>query len=130
MLSCASVFDLTVAKEIILNSRLAHTGHLLANKAYCDSGLAELLQHKYRLTVGTPRKRMLEDLLRSSDIYFSTVGSILQRIESFVHWLNMRFYMQNASYICSTTRLLFCVFSAIIATTLLTLDSRYNISLY
>lgn len=43
MITKTSMFDLAAAKEIMLNSRLAHSRHLLADKAYCDSAWAETL---------------------------------------------------------------------------------------
>lgn len=121
MLSPASVFDLTAAKEILLNTKLSHSGYLLADKAYCDSGWAEMLAHEYGLKLVTPRKRHRGDTLRSSDSYSTAVSSRRQSIESFFHWMNERFHIQNGSHIRSASGLRFHVFSAIAATQIFSL---------
>lgn len=113
MLTKASVFDLTAAKEIMLNSKLMHSGYLLADKAYCDSGWAETLTHEHQLKVVTPRKKVKGDTIISGDAYSTAVSSMRQPIESFFHWLNARFHIQNASFVRSATGLLFHVFSAV-----------------
>lgn len=113
MLSRASVFDLTAAKEIMLNSSLTHKGCLLADKAYRDSDWAETLEREHGIKIITPRKKMKGDTLLSGDAYSTSVSSMRQPIESFFHWLNARFHIQCASFIRSSAGLLFHVFSAI-----------------
>lgn len=115
MITRASVFDLTAEKEIMLNARLAHSGYLLADKAYCDSAWAEALDLEHHLKVITPRKKAKGDTLRSGDAYSSSVSAMRQPIESFFHWLNAHFHIQDASLVRSAMGLLFHVFSAIAA---------------
>lgn len=115
MLSRASMFDLTAAKQIMLNSSMTHSGYLLADKAYIDSEWAKTLEQEHGLKIITPRKRAKGDTLPFGDAYSTSVSTLRQPIESFFNWLNNRFHIQGASFIRSAEGLLFHVFSAIAA---------------
>lgn len=114
MLSKASTYDLTAAKDILLNSPLRHHGFLLADKAYIDSGWKEELEH-LGIRLITPRKRAKGERYISGDAYSTAVSEKRQPIESFFNWINNRFHIQRASFARSFAGLLFHVFSAIAA---------------
>ena len=115
MISKASVFDLTAAKTILLNSPLSHTGWLLADKAYCDAEWTEMLRKLYGIKIITPRKQKKGDTLKSGDAYSTAVSARRQPIESFFHWLDFRFHIQTGSFVRSSAGLLFHVFANIAA---------------
>ncbi len=113
MISKASIFDLTAAKMMFLNSPPTHSGWLLADKAYCDAEWADFLKKQYGIKVITPRKQKKGDTLKSGDAHSTAVSSRRQPIESFFQWMNSRFHVQTASFVRSSAGLLFHVFAAI-----------------
>ncbi len=115
MLSRASLFDLTAAKQIMLNSSMTHSGYLLADKAYIDSEWAKTLEQEHGLKIITPREKTKGDTLPLGDAYSTSFSTLLQPIESFFNWLNNRFHIHRASFIRSAEGLQFYVFSAIAA---------------
>ncbi len=114
-LSPASTYDLTAAKQIMLNSSMTHSGYLLADKAYIDSEWAKTLVQEHGLSILTPRKKAKGDTCHSGDAYSTSVSALRQPIESFFNWMNNRFHIQRASFVRSAEGLLFHVFSAIAA---------------
>lgn len=115
MLSHASVFDLTAAKEIMCTAPLSHGGILLADKAYIDSSWEATLQSENNLKITTPRKKAKGDTLVSGDAYSTSVSMLRQPIESFFNWKEVRFHIQRASNVRSTVGLLSHVFASLAA---------------
>lgn len=115
MLSHASVFDLTAAKEIMCTAPLSHGGILLADKAYIDSAWEAILHHENNLKVVTPRKKAKGDTLVSGDAYSTSVSMLRQPIESFFNWMEVRFHIQRASHVRSAAGLLSHVFASLAA---------------
>lgn len=115
MLSKASVFDLTAVKMMFLNTPPARRGWLLADKAYCDSEWADTLRTEHGIKIVTPRRQKKGDTLKSGDAYSTAVSLRRQPIESFFNWINSKFHIQTASFVRSSTGLLFHVFANIAA---------------
>ena len=115
MLSKASAFDLTAAKMMFLNTPPARRGWLLADKAYCDSEWADTLRTEHGIKIVTPRRQKKGDTLKSGDAYSTAVSLRRQPIESFFNWINSKFHIQTASFVRSSTGLLFHVFANIAA---------------
>ena len=93
MLSRASIFDLTAAKEIMCSAPLSHGGILLADKAYIDSTWETVLQNENS----------------------TSVSMLRQPIESFFNWLESHFHIQRASNVRSAAGLLSHVFASLAA---------------
>ena len=115
MLSRASIFDLTAAKEIMCSAPLSHGGILLADKAYIDSTWETVLQNENNLKIVTPRKKAKGDTLVSGDAYSTSVSMLRQPIESFFNWLESHFHIQRASNVRSAAGLLSHVFASLSA---------------
>ena len=113
MLSHASVFDLTAAKEILCTAPLSHGGILLADKAYIDSTWETILHHENNLKIVTPRKKAKGDTLVSGDTYSTSVSMLRQPIESFFNWMEVRFHIQRANLVRSAAGLLSHVFASL-----------------
>lgn len=113
MISRASMFDLTAAKEILHSAPLAHEGFLLADKAYIDASWKSTLRDENNLQIVTPRKKAKGDVLASGDSYSTSVSILRQPIESFFHWLDARFHIQLASHIRSAAGLFSHVFASL-----------------
>jgi hypothetical protein len=115
IVSKASVFDLTAAKQITLNCHPVSGGVLYADKAYIDADWAETLKNKYKTHICTPRKKAKGDPVISGDAVSTFVSSRRQPIESFFNWLQARFHIQSASHIRSAVGLLCHIFSILAA---------------
>lgn len=113
LISPASVFDLTAAKNLFLNFPPGRSGILLADKAYIDAGWAQELKECHGIRLLTPRKRAKGERGGSSDAYSTAVSSLRQPIESFFSWIQRKFHLQDASHIRSLAGLFFHVFATI-----------------
>jgi len=113
-LSSASEFDLTVAKEWLMNFR---NMTLFCDKAYIDESWKAVLDEFQNIQVITPKKRAKgQEFLESADALLSTlVSRIRQPIESLFNWLQEKTKIQCASKIRSTTGLLAHVFGRLTA---------------
>ena len=87
----------------------------MADKAYCDSEWADTLRTEHGIKIVTPRRQKKGDTLKSGDAYSTAVSLRRKPIESFFNWINSKFHIQTASFVRSSTGLLFHVFANIAA---------------
>lgn len=107
LISPASVFDLTAAKNLFLNFPPSRCGTLFADKAYIDAGWAQELKECHGIRLLTPRKRAKGERGGSGDAYSTAVSSLLHPIESFFGWIERKFHLQDDSHIRSLAGLFF-----------------------
>lgn len=94
---------------------------VFADKAYADKNLQEAikLQNSQLLTpvklVQHENNRIRQFKKAADDLYSTAVSRVRQPIESFFHWLNNQFYLQNASKVRSNPGLIIHIFGKIAA---------------
>lgn len=118
-------FWLDCCKMMFLNTPPTRRGWLLADKAYCDSEWADTLRTEHGIKIVTPRRQKKGDTLKSGDAYSTAVSLRRKPIESFFNWINSKFHIQTASFVRSSTGLLFHVFANIAAAMLFKLFNSW-----
>ena len=111
-ISQASLCDLWAAQRMDWNCSPIRNGTLFADRAYTDAAWAKSLRETRNINIIVPRKRRVNDPLRSGNCLNTGVSRRRQPIESFFNWINVKSGIQNASHIRSLDGLLFHIFAS------------------
>lgn len=109
----ASLCDLWAAQRMEWDCTPICNGRLFADRAYTDAGWADYLKKERNIDVIIPRKKRVNDPLRSGNCLNADISRHRQPIESFFHWIDSLSGIQNASAIRSLQGLFFHIFASL-----------------
>lgn len=112
-ISQASLSDLWAARSMDWDCAPIYHGKLFADRGYTDRDWARFLKEERNIDIMVPRKRLVNEPLRSGNCLNTAMSSRRQPIESFFHWIDVKSGIQNASHIRSLAGLLFHVFASL-----------------